>query len=235
MQYLSTGKWEVKLEFKPATKDMSYLRLAIYGPSGSGKTYSSLAIATGMGGKIAVIDTERGSASLYADQFKFDVLEPEDYRIQTYLEAIKMAEDAGYEILIIDSLSHAWFQLLETVDVIAKSKYKGNSWAAWSDATPAHRSLFDTILRYPGHVIATMRSKTEWTTQGPTGKTRPVRVGLAPEQRKGTEYEFTMLMELTPEHTCEVTKDRTGKFQDRLIEKPGPEIGEELMEWLKGE
>jgi len=219
--------------FTPATKEQAKLRLAIFGPSGSGKTYTSLRLATGLGGKVAFIDTERGSASKYADRFTFDVLELEDKDITTYCTAIAAAEGAGYGVLIIDSLTHAWHDLLDEIEKLARAKYKGNTWSAWSEGTPKQRQLVDAILSYNGHIIATMRTKTEWTTtQDSKGKSRPIRVGLAPEQGKGIEYEFDLLMELTVDHIGSVIKDRTGRYQDEVIAEPGEELGEELAAWL---
>lgn len=220
--------------FERATKAKSKLRAAIFGPSGGGKTYSSLRIAAGMGGSIAVIDTERGSASKYSDRFKFDVCNLHDRTIAGYLKAMDDAARAGYGVLIVDSLSHAWQELLAEVDKLAATKFRGNTWSAWSEGTPRQRSLIDGLLSFPGHIIATMRVDTEWTQeQDPrTGKSKPVKVGLKPQQGKGIEYEFDMLMELSPEHVGIVSKDRTGKFQDRTFEKPGEEFGQELVAWL---
>jgi hypothetical protein len=221
------------MEFQRAVKSKSKLRLALFGPSGSGKTYSALRIATGLGGNIALIDTERDSASLYADRFAFDVLDLKDKSIDGYIEAISLAEKEEYGVLIIDSLSHGWQELLEEIDRIAKTKYRGNSWSAWQEGTPKQRKLVDALLSFNGHIIATMRSKTEWTTEADDrGKNKPVRVGLAPEQGKGIEYEFTILIELSTEHIAHVIKDRTGRFQDRLIENPSEQLGQELLEWL---
>lgn len=219
--------------FTPATKKQAKLRAAVFGPSGAGKTFTCLRVATGMGGRIAVIDTERGSASKYADRFTFDVLDLPDHDLDTYLGAIKAAGQAGYDVLIIDSLSHAWKELLTEIDQLAKAKYRGNTWSAWSEGTPKQNKLIDALLTYPGHVLATMRSKTEWTTEVDSkGKSTPRRVGLAPEQGKGIEYEFDLLLEISVEHLAQVIKDRTGKFQDKTLEKPGEEFGKSLMEWL---
>jgi len=220
--------------FKKATKAAAKLRAAVFGPSGAGKTFTSLRIATGLadGGPIAVIDTERGSASKYADRFSFDVLELADQSIDGYVDAIKQAAAAGYQVLVIDSLSHGWQTLLEEVEKLAKAKYRGNTWSAWSEGTPIQRKLVQAILGYPGHVIGTMRSKTEWTTVDNNGKKTPQRVGLAPEQGKGVEYEFDLLVEISTEHIANVIKDRTGKFQDKLIDKPGEEFGQQLAAWL---
>lgn len=222
-----------KLQFTKATKEQAKLRLALFGPSGAGKTYTALRMATGMGGNIAVIDTERGSASKYADRFEFDVLELGSRNIATYCQAIEAANQAEYNVLIIDSLTHAWQELLADIDKIAKARYRGNRWSAWSDGTPMQHELIDTLLSCNCHIIATMRSKTEWATQNENGKIKPIRVGLAPEQGKGIEYEFDMLMEISPEHIAVVLKDRTGKYQDEMIELPGEEFGQSLAEWLK--
>jgi hypothetical protein len=220
--------------FKKATKSAAKLRAAIFGPSGAGKTFTSLRVAYGLAGdgRIAVIDTERGSASKYADRFQFDVLELADQSIDGYVAAIGEAAKSGYPVLIIDSLSHGWQTLLEEVEKLAKAKYRGNTWSAWSEGTPHQRRLVQAILNYPGHVIATMRSKTEWTTVDNNGKKTPQRVGLAPEQGKGVEYEFDLLVEISTEHIANVIKDRTGKFQDKLIDKPGEDFGQQLAAWL---
>jgi len=219
--------------FQKAVKSKSKLRCALFGPSGAGKTYSALSIAKGIGGKVAVIDSERGSASKYADKFDFDVVDLEKKSIDEYVQFIAEAGEAGYSVLIIDSLTHAWQDLLEEVEKLANAKYRGNTWSAWSEGTPKQRALVNAILSCPCHIMATMRSKTEWqTTQDDRGKSRPVRVGLAPEQGKGIEYEFDMLLELSTEHIANVIKDRTGMFQDKLLTKPGVEFGRELVEWL---
>ncbi len=222
------------MQFQKAEKSKSLLRCAVFGPPGAGKTFTALRMGKGMGGRMAFIDTERGSASKYADRFEFDVLELPDTDINTYVEAMELAAKSRYEILIIDSLSHAWQELLQEVDKLANAKYRGNTWSAWSEGTPKQKKLVNAILTYPGHIIATMRSKIEYsleTTSG--GKNRPVKVGMAPEQGKGIEYEFDFLLELTQEHYCTITKDRTGKFQDKIYEKPGEDFGQELIAWLK--
>ena len=222
------------LTFTKAEKKKAKLRLAIFGPSGAGKTYTALRIGKGMGGKIAVIDTENDSASLYADRFEFDTLNLQDKSIDGVCAAFKAAAEAGYEVVIIDSMSHAWQELLDQVDALASTKFRGNSHAAWSEGTPKQRQFVRAILETPFHLIGTMRSKTLWTEEEDTktGKKKPVKLGLAPEQGKGIEFEFTMLMEMDVDHRATVTKDRTGKYQDKSIMKPGEDLGKELLEWL---
>ena len=225
----------MKFEFEKASKEQSKLRCAIYGPSGAGKTFTALAIAHGMGGRIAVIDTENKSATKYSNRaedpiFNFEVMNLIDHSVEAYIKAINVAEKCKIDVLIIDSLSHAWQSILEEVDRASKSKFKNNSYAAWSEGTPLQKKLINTLLRFNGHLFCTMRSKTDYLSE--PGKKTPIRVGLSPEQGKGIEYEFDVLMEISPDHIVEIIKDRTGKFQDKSFTKPGKEFGEELVAWL---
>lgn len=137
------------MKFEKAMRKKAKLRLALTGPSGSGKTYSALLIAKGIGGKIAVVDTEKGSASLYSDIADFDVLELEPpFSPERFIEAINAAEQAGYDSIVIDSITHEWGGVggcLELVDTIAKTKFRGNSWSAWSEINPRHRLFLSTL------------------------------------------------------------------------------------------
>jgi hypothetical protein len=227
------------MAFAKAERTRLYLRCALFGPSGSGKTMTALRIAKGiackMGVPVAVIDTEAKSASKYADRYSFVVDNLEGKTIDHYLASMKAAGEAGYQVLVIDSLSHAWRELTEEVDRIAQSSASKNTFSPWAKVNPKQKRFIDAILNYPGHIIATMRSKTEWVIgEGKNGKTAPEKLGLAPEQGKGIEYEFDLLVELNQRHEGIVTKDRTGKFQDETIDKPGEEFGVSLYDWLNG-
>lgn len=224
------------MEFKKAVRKQAKLRLALSGPSGSGKTYGALLLAKGLGGKVALIDTERGSASLYTHVHEFDALDLDPpYTPERFIEAIKAAERAGYDVLIIDSLTHEWSGVggcLELVDEIARSKYKGNSWSAWNDVTPRHRAVLDAILRSHLHIIATMRSKTETAQTEENGRKKVVKLGMKAEQRDGSEYEFTTVLDIVHDgHFATPSKDRTGLFNG----DPKPitaETGRMLLDWL---
>lgn len=218
--------------FNKAEKRKSFLRLGLSGPSGSGKTYSALSIASGLGGNIAVIDTERGSASLYANDFEFDVMEISDYRPETFIKAIGGAKISGYSCLIIDSITHVWEGIKDIAESDAHKK-GGNSWAGWSAARPVERDFFDAMLTFPGHVLATMRVKTAWETQkDDRGRSKPVKIGLAPEQRNNIESEFTIMLDLDASHCGVVSKTRLKKFTDESVLLPGRDFGERLIESL---
>ena len=222
----------MSMKFTPAVRKRAKLRLAISGPSGAGKTYGALQIAAGIGGKVALIDTERGSASLYSDILPFDTLELNPpYSPERFIEAIKAAESAGYDVIVIDSITHEWNGSGGCCDInenLAQAKYRGNTWSAWSETTPRHRAFVDAILQSSCHVIATMRSKTE-TVQGEDKKVR--KVGMKTEQRDGTDYEFTVMLELEHEkHLAVATKDRTRLFREPHV--ISPETGKRLIAWL---
>jgi hypothetical protein len=223
-------------EFKKATKLQARARVALIGLSGGGKTYTALALATELSERVAVIDTERGSASKYSDIFNFDVLELESFGPKTYVEAIQAAEAAGYEVIVIDSLSHAWMGkdgALEQVDKAAK-RNQGNSFAAWRDVTPQHNELVDAMLRCKAHVIVTMRAKTEYLQEKDTktGKATIRKIGLQPVQRDGLEYEFDVVGDMTQDNELIVSKTRCPKLSGAVIPKPGREFAGTLKAWL---
>ncbi len=227
----------MSLNFQRASKKSSRLRMALIGVAGSGKTYTALNIAKHLGGPVAVVDTERGSASKYSDQFEFDVLELETFSPQTYVEAIQAAEEAGYNVLIIDSMSHAWTGkegALDQVTRATKRSQSGNTFAAWRDVTPLHNMLIDTILSSRVHVIATMRAKTEYVQEKneKTGKTTVRKIGLAPVQRDGLEYEFDVVADLDQDNNLIIGKTRCTAVAGMVIPKAGKEIAQKLVAWL---
>lgn len=230
------------MQFKKAVKGRGKLRLALIGPSGSGKTYTALSIAQGLAvdqSKIAFIDTEHGSASKYADLFGFDVLELESFSPGDYVKAIAAAVKAGYEVVVIDSLSHAWVGkngALEMVDKANARSKAGNSFAAWREVTPEHNSMVNAIVSSPIHIIATMRSKTEYVMEKDerTGKLSPRKIGLAPVQRDGLEYEFDIVADIDHDHKLIVSKSRMPLIADAVITKAGAPLGQLIKGWIDG-
>ena len=225
------------LNFQKASKKSSRLRMALMGVAGSGKTYTALNVATHLGGPIAVVDTERGSASKYSDIFNFDVLELESFSPQNYIDAIQAAEEAGYNVLIIDSLSHAWTGkdgALDQVTRATKRSQSGNTFAAWRDVTPMHNSMVDAILNARLHVITTMRAKTEYVQEKneKTGKVSVRKVGLAPVQRDGMEYEFDVVADLDQDNNLIIGKTRCPAVAGMVIPRAGREVAQKLVAWL---
>jgi len=233
------------MAFHKATKTQAKLRLALAGLAGSGKTYSSLEIATwiakmmresGQGdGRIAALDTEHESASLYADRFDFDTMSLDNHSPRAYVEAIREAEKERYDILVIDSLSHAWAGkngALEQKDSAALRS--GNSWTAWRDITPMHNQLVDAMLASRMHIIATMRTKMEYIQTTTNGTTKIEKVGLAAIQREGMEYEFTIVGDMDLSNTMRISKTRLAGVlaPGEVFERPGESFARKVYGWL---
>jgi hypothetical protein len=226
--------------FQKAVKRNAKLRLALCGPAGSGKTFSLLSIATELGGPVAYVDTEHGSASKYADLFAFDVIEPDTFDPRELIKAIKAAVEAGYGVICVDSLSHYWMGKggeLEMVDNAAKRSQSGNSFAAWKNVTPVHNELVDTIIASPIHVLVSMRTKTEWVIDefvDRDGKKKkvPRKVGMAPIMRDGIEFEFDVCGDLDQDNTLTISKSRCPALTGLAINRPGKEMAQTLKRWL---
>jgi hypothetical protein len=226
------------LTFTPATKERAKARIALTGPTGSGKTYTALVTATGLGGRIALVDTEHGSAAKYADEFSFDTLPLTTFQPTTLANALAVAAHDGYGVVIVDSLSHFWSGtggMLEQVDNAAKRVgVGGSSFAGWKEARPLERAMIDALLAYPGHLIVTMRTKTEYVVEtDDRGRKVPRKVGLKPEQREGIEYEFDIVGDLDHENTLVISKSRAKPLSGMVFRKPGPEFAEAVLGWLE--
>jgi hypothetical protein len=225
------------MSFKKATKEQSKLRLALCGLAGTGKTFSALSIAKYLvpGGRVAVIDSERGSASLYADKFDFDVCELTTFSPLLYVETIRDAERAGYDVVVIDSLSHAWAGKDGALDQKDQAAERGgNSFTAWKNITPKQNALVDAITGSSCHVIATMRTKMEFVQdRDEKGKTEIKKVGLAVVQRDQIEYEFTLVGDIDHHHTLKISKTRVDGIDiGDQFERPGESLANRLLAWL---
>lgn len=221
-----------------------FLRVALIGPAGSGKTWTALQLATELGyDKIGIIDTENRSARRYARAFgkRFQSLELQHYSPRDYIEAIRAAEDGGIEVLVIDSLSHAWQGkggVLEMVDQSARRQSRGgapSSFSGWREVTPEHNRMVEALIQARLHLIVTMRTKTEYVIdKDEKGRAVPRKVGLQPVQRDGLEYEFDVIGDVTPEHDLVIGKSRCPAIADAVIQKPGADLAKTLRAWLDG-
>lgn len=223
------------MQIRKAERKKAKLRLGLSGPSGSGKTMGALKLAFGLGGKVGLIDTEHGSGDLYAHLGDYDIISLlAPFTVAKYLEAIKAFETAGYGTIIIDSLSHAWAGDGGLLDKQGKIADKiGNSYTAWRNVTPEHNALVDAMLQSDAHIVATMRSKTEYVLEtNDKGKQAPRKVGLAPVQRDGMEYEFTVFLDVAIDHTATASKDRTSLFDGEYF-KISEKTGAKLLKWLE--
>lgn len=223
------------LKIRKAERRQSKLRIGLSAPSGAGKTYSALKLAQGLASswdKIGIIDTENGSADLYAHFGEYNVLPLEaPYTPERYIEALKALEEAGMEVIIIDSMSHEWDGkggLLQSNEVLATAKFKGNGWAAWSESTPKHQTLLEAITTSPVHIITTTRNKVE--TMMTDGKVK--KVGIKEIQRDGFEYELTVSFNIDRDtHMAIAGKDRTELFEGKDPFVITEKTGEALKAW----
>lgn len=224
------------IQFAPATKKRAKARVALEGPSGSGKTYTALRLATGLGERIALLDTEHGSASKYADLFTFDTLAISAYDPKTLIEALAAAGAGGYDVFVVDSLSHFWMGIdgmLEQVDRAAKRSAGGNTFGGWKEVTPVERRMLDAMLAFPGHLIVTMRTKTEWVIEeNDRGKKVPRKLGMKAVQRDGIEYEFDIVGDLDQENNLVISKSRCASLSGSVIRQPDEELGRTIRAWL---
>jgi hypothetical protein len=228
------------MAFKRAERKSAKLRIALAGPAGSGKTWNAIQIAKVMGQKVAVIDSEKKSASLYArlpddpeperpGAWDFDVSELEETNTWDYIAQIQEAAVLGYDALVIDSYSHSWTSALDRVD-------RNGGWVrAGKDVSPAIRRLVDAILNYPGHVIVTLRSKAEHVIeQNAQGKTVVRKVGMATVARDGTDYEFSVMLDLALDGTVGISKTRCAALAGNDYRREDiPKIAAQLKAWLE--
>lgn len=227
--------------FKKAEKTKQKARIALEGYAGSGKTFTALRFAmalAGPGGRVAVIDTEHGSASLYAGddnpdggKFDFDLAELKSFEPERYVEAIKDAERAGYDVIVIDSMSHAWDGQGGILDQV------GGNFNNWAKVSTRHKKMVEAILRSSKHVIATMRSKADYLTEEYTdrngNKKQRVSVkGTKAVQKDNVDYEFTVVGMLDENNTMSVKKTRCRHLKGRTFAEPGKEVVDVLNAWL---
>ena len=219
------------MHLRKSERKKAKIKMALQGSSGAGKTFSALLLAKGLTNdnlsKVAIIDTENGSADLYAHLGDYNVLTLKPpYTPENYIKAIEVCEDSGIEVIIIDSLSHSWDELLDF-----HSKLAGNSFTNWAKVTPRLNAIINKILQANAHIIATMRTKQDYVLNQKDGKTIPEKVGLKSVMRDGVDYEFTLVFDIDIKHFAVSSKDRTGLFMGKPDFIISPETGRIILEW----
>lgn len=224
------------MEFEEATKEAAKARIALTGPAGSGKTYTALMLAFGLGENVAVIDTERGSASKYVGRngWHFKTMKPASYAPLSLVDHLGKAAGAGFDVVIIDSLSHYWMGTDGMLEQVDRRSVKSKFSSGWKDVGPEEKRMLDAILAFPGHVIATLRVKTEYVLETDhQGKQVPRRVGLKPIQRDGIDHEFDLVGDLDLSHTLTVSKSRIESVGiGAAYPLPGIELAKEVDDFL---
>lgn len=219
------------MQLRQSERKKAKIKLALQGSAGSGKTYSSLLLAQGLTNgdfsKVAIIDTENGSADLYAHLGQYNVLTlAPPFTPENYIKAIEVCEKAGMEVIILDSISQSWEELLDYHSSLA-----GNSFTNWAKVTPRQNAFIDKILQCDSHVIATMRTKQDYVLNQKDGKFIPEKVGLKAVQRNDLDYEFTVVFDVDIKHFAVSSKDRTGLFMDKPEFKISMHTGKKILDW----
>lgn len=219
------------MQLRQSERRQAKIKMALQGSAGSGKTYSGLLLAKGLTNgdfsKVAIIDTENGSADLYAHLGGYNVLSlAPPFTPENYIKAIEVCEKAGMEVIILDSISHCWDELLDF-----HSKLAGNSFTNWAKVTPRQKAFVDKILQANAHIIATMRTKQDYVLNQKDGKFIPEKVGLKSVQRDGLDYEFTLVFDVDIKHFAVSSKDRTGLFMGKPEFIISEKTGKEILDW----
>ena len=223
------------MELRKATRKKAKIRLGLSAVSGGGKTYSAILVAKGLCGdlsKVAIIDTENGSADLYAHLGEFNVLPlTAPFTPERYIEAIKACEKAGMEAIIIDSISHEWDGKGGCLEIVESL---GGKYQDWAKVTPRHQAFIEAILHSPSHVITTVRRKQDYEMiKDGNGKVKVEKSGLREITREGFEYELTINLELDTRHHATASKDRTNLFMGRPAFIPSEATGELIATWCE--
>lgn len=225
---------------RKATRKKAKIRLGLSAVSGAGKTYSAILIASGLCGdisKVAIIDTENSSADLYAHLGDYNVLPlTAPFSPEKYIAAIKECEDAGMEVIIIDSITHEWDGQGGVMDLV--DQIGGGFSVAWKQMGPRHEKFKQSIIQSSCHIITTVRRKQEYVLQEEVNKQgrvvqKPVKAGMKEVTREGWEYELTINLEIDQRHNATASKDRTGLFMGKPAFIPSKETGEMIREWCE--
>ncbi len=227
-------------QLRKATRQKAKIRLGLSAVAGGGKTFSAILIAKGLTGdlsKVAIIDTENGSADLYSHMGAFNVLPLHPpYTPENYIKAIKECEVAGMEVIIVDSITHEWDGAggcLDIVEELTQKDPKHNSYTQWRFVTPRHQAFVDAMLQSTAHIITTVRRKQDYDMSNQGGKTVVTKVGMKEVTRDGFEYELTANLELDQLHNATSSKDRTGLFADKSAFVITEATGKMIKDWCE--
>ena len=222
------------MQLRKATRKKAKIRLGLSAVSGGGKTYSAILVAKGLCGdlsRVAVIDTENGSADLYAHLGEYNVLPlTPPFAPERYIEAIRACEKAGMEVIIIDSISHEWDGKGGCLEIVESL---GGKYQDWAKVTPRHQAFLEAILHSPCHVITTVRRKQDYEMVKEGNKVKVEKAGLKEVTREGFEYELTINLEMDTNHMATASKDRTNLFMGKPAFLPSEKTGEIIAQWCE--
>ena len=231
------------LKIKKAQRSRKKLRCMITGQPGAGKTYSSLLLAKGLlynkpDPKILVFDTECKRASLKVgapglEGLEFDVIDADPSELGRkvtyldYIEAIKLAESEGYDLLIIDSATQEWEDIIERQNTMS-----GNSFQNWGKVKLLHQKFVEAFLYSGVHIILTIRSKIGYEVEDGTKKVK--KVGLEAQQESNMPYfaDFLFNIQSQDSHEAVAEKDETHIYDQLPSFVINERVGRDITDWL---
>ncbi|HWJ24936.1 MAG TPA: AAA family ATPase [Flavisolibacter sp.] len=223
------------MQLQLATRESVKLRMSISSPTGFGKTYGALLIAYGITedwSKIAVVDTENRSASLYAHLGKYYTIPlTPPFTTDKYIQAIEVCEKGGIEVIILDSITHVW---KGEGGLLEYNNSLGGKYQDWAKTTPLYQKWLNKILNSSCHIISTMRKKQAYSMVTENGKTKVEKKGMEDEIRDGFDYEMTVAFEIINDnHLAKTSKDRTQMFDGKPEFVITSETGRMIKDWCE--
>lgn len=190
----------------------THLKAGIFGFAGSGKTYTSALIAIGLWKKlnalngydkpVLFVDSETGSSYIKTlfDKASVPIQGVKTRAFVTLMAAMREAI-SGDNILLIDSISHFWQEIMR-----AYLKKNGLTRLRLRDFVPLKEewSAFPTIyLNSPIHIIMAGRAGYDWGEENDDeeeGKKKLVKTGTKMKAEGDLGYEPTLLIEMEHVH-----------------------------------
>lgn len=179
--------------FRQATRKQTPVRAAIYGVAGTDTMPAALVLARGIAGKdggVCVLDTSGGESELFADRFPFLVSICSDVSYAGVTKALQAVEIGERDVLVISDGTAPWRHLMDVVD---RAKTRGDS-NAWAAANPAHKEWIDAVRSFRRNVVVVFRGEVTSVVDSDNGHSRLQRIPTRPEQGKGIENEFPVLL-----------------------------------------
>lgn len=230
----------------PAHNTSAFLKCGILGFQGSGKTRTATEIAIGItkltkGKKCAMMDTESGSDYMIPifKKNSIDLFVHKGRAFKDAVDIISESEKAGFSVLILDSVSLIWTELMESYTKKLNRK-NGLYFQDWAALKSEWRQLTDAFLNSNIHIIMCGRAAWEYEMDKneDTGRNELLKSGTKMKAESEFGYEPSLLLEMEriPKpiqpgakskkktsgwiNRCTILKDRTDLMNGKQFDYP---------------